>query len=170
APEEGAVAARIQENMRSFKAEFAADGRAARPNEVNHPQTTLRLGTSARCVVDKLKQFAVLNQGSKKKRFTPAAFRLNREAMAGVLRGLFTADGTVANYGDKSQYVSLDSTSEELLSQAQILLLSFGIKSKIYRNRRVAGQCTSLLPDGKGGMRDYKVDQLHSLRISRSSR
>ncbi len=87
-----------------------------------------------------------------------------------MLRGLFTADGCVANYGEKSQYVALDSSSIELLGQVQVLLLSFGVKSKIYRNRRILGQATSLLPDGKGGTREYPVAQMHSLRISRSSR
>ena len=48
--------------------------------------------------------------------FTPAVFELDRPSLAAVLRGLFTADGTVANYGEKSQYVALDSTSLELLA------------------------------------------------------
>ncbi len=169
-PEEDRVAARVRDNLMSFKTEFAADGRASRPSELHSPQVTIRLGTSARCVVDELKRFAVLNEGSSAKRFTSSAFALDRVSLAGVLRGLFTADGTVANYGEKSQYVALDSTSETLLNQVQLLLLSFGIKAKLYRNRRVAGTTVSLLPDGKGGMKEYPVQQMHSLRISRSSR
>ncbi|MBI2582628.1 vitamin B12-dependent ribonucleotide reductase [Candidatus Woesearchaeota archaeon] len=86
-----------------------------------------------------------------------------------VLQGLFTADGTVANYGEKSQYVALDSTSLKLLQDVQILLLGFGIKTKLYKNRR-AGKTTALLPDGKGGLKEYAVKEMHSLRISRSSR
>ncbi|HEY1429454.1 MAG TPA: LAGLIDADG family homing endonuclease, partial [Candidatus Tumulicola sp.] len=80
----------------------------------------------------------------------------------------FTADGTVANYGSKSQYVSLDSCSIALLQQTQHILLSFGIKSKLYQNRRV--ELTSECPDGRGGLATYTVAQMHSLRISRSSR
>jgi ribonucleoside-diphosphate reductase alpha chain len=57
-----------------------------------------------------------------------------------------------------------------MLRQTQLLLLQFGIKAKLYRNRRVAGQTIALLPDGKGGTREYPVGQIHSLRISRSSR
>ncbi|MFO0925770.1 MAG: LAGLIDADG family homing endonuclease [Gemmataceae bacterium] len=170
APEEAAVAARLEESLRSYKAEFATDGRGARDCTTHTPQTTLRLGTSSRCVVESMKRYAVLNEGSHQKRFTDEVFRLNRDSLAGVLRGLFTADGTVANYGQKSQYVSLDSTSLELLRQVQVLLLSFGIKAKLYRDRRVAGQTTALLPDGLGGVRTYPVRQMHSLRISRSSR
>ena len=86
-----------------------------------------------------------------------------------VLQGLFTADGIVANYGEKSQYVALDSTSLKLLQDVQILLLGFGIKTKLYKNRR-AGKTTALLPDGKGGLKEYSVKEMHSLRISKSSR
>ncbi|MBY0513326.1 MAG: HNH endonuclease [Gemmataceae bacterium] len=170
APEEAAVAAAVRDDLMSFKSEFAADGRGMRDTTVTNPQATIRVGTSARCVVDAVKRFAVLNEGSLRKRFTADVFRLDRRSLAGVLRGLFTADGTVANYGDKSQYVGLDSTSEDLLRQTQLLLLTFGIKSKLYRNRRVAGNTSALLPDGKGGTKEYRVEQVHSLRISRSSR
>ena len=169
-PEEAAVAARVNDDLLAFKAEFAADGRGARETTVTHPQTTVRVGTASRCVVDRLKQFAVLNAGSHNKRFTDDVFRLDRASLVGVLRGLFTADGTVANYGAKSQYVSLDSTSLDLLRQVQLLLLGFGVKAKLYRDRRVAGQTTAQLPDGKGGVKEYPVAQVHSLRISRSSR
>lgn len=86
----------------------------------------------------------------------------------GILRGLFTADGTVADYGAKSQYVAIDSSSEELLEQVQVLLLGFGIKAKLYRNRRIGS--TALLPDGRGGTKEYAVEQVHSLRISRTGR
>jgi len=87
-----------------------------------------------------------------------------------VLQGLFTADGTVANYADKaSYYISLDSSSLSMLRETQTILLGFGIKSKLYQNRR-AGKNTAMLPDGKGGMKEYAVREMHSLRISRSNR
>jgi len=169
-PEEMGVAARVRDDVMSYKSEFAIDGRGSRDSTVNMPQTTVRLGTSSRCVVDELKSYAVLNSGSAAKRFTDAAFQLDRGSLAAVMRGLFTADGTVAHYGEKSQYVSLDSCSETLLKQVQLMLLTFGIKAKLYRNRRVAGTTTAMLPDGKGGVKEYPVVQMHSLRITRSSR
>jgi ribonucleoside-diphosphate reductase alpha chain len=170
APEEAEVAAKVQEDLQSFKSEVAVDRRAARECRTNSPQATLRIGTASRVVVEELRKYAVLNEGSHNKRFTEAAFCLDRLSMAGVLRGLFTADGTVANYGTKSQFLSLDSTSLELLRQTQLMLLSFGIKAKLYRNRRPAGMTRAVLPDGKGGTKEYEVAQVHSLRISRSSR
>ena len=51
----------------------------------------------------------------------------------------------------------------------ELLLLGFGIRAKLYTNRRV-GPLTTALPDGKGGTKEYAVQQMHSLRISRSSR
>jgi ribonucleoside-diphosphate reductase alpha chain len=170
APEEAELARYVHQRLSSFKNEHAADGRAARDTEITSPQGTLRFGTSARCVVDELIRLAVLDAGSEHKAFKAPTFGLDRASTAAILRGLFTADGTVANYGEKSQYVSLDSTSLQLLQQTQLLLLSFGIKAKLYRDRRPAGQTMALLPDGKGGRKEYPVQQLHSLRISRASR
>jgi len=169
-PDEDAVARHVAQGLNAFKREHAADARAAREVEVTHPQGTLRLGTSARCVVDPIKRLAVAGEGSAQKRFTDEVFGLDRASTAAVLRGLFTADGTVADYGDKSQYVALDSTSAELLQQVQRMLLGFGIKARIYRDRRALGQTTALLPDGKGGRREYPVQQVHSLRVARDGR
>jgi ribonucleoside-diphosphate reductase alpha chain len=170
APGEEAVARRAHAALDRFRKENAADARAARDIEVTNPQGTLRLGTSARCVVEFLDRHAVLDGGSLRKAFREEVFHLDRASAAAVLRGLFTADGTVANYGEKSQYVSLESVSSDLLRQAQLLLLGFGIKAKVYRDRRPLGQTTALLPDGKGGRKEYPVEQIHSLRVSRSSR
>ena len=38
---------------------------------------------------------AVLNEGSDRKRFTPEVYQLDKPTVAAILRGLFTADGTV---------------------------------------------------------------------------
>ena len=146
------------------------DGRSLRPTKVKETGTVLRVGTSVGRIIDKMREYAVLDEGSARKAFTDCVFALDRPSQAAILRGLFTTDGTVANYGEKSQYVALDSTSLELLQQVQLLLLGFGVKSKIYQNRRVLGQDTAILPDGRGGAKSYPVQQVHALRISRSSR
>ncbi len=129
--------------------------------------TGSRLAFSSRPVVERFMQYAVLDEGSTLKRFKPAVNGLDRASLAALLRGLFTADGTVVD--STAGYVGLDSTSLELLLQVQRMLLGFGIKSKLYENRR-AGRLTQLLPDGKGGMKAYAVKETHSLRITRSSR
>ncbi len=168
---EAGVLTSVADALNVAKAELKAVGSVGRNDGVSVTlgATGARLAFGSRPVVDVFCQLAVLDEGSERKRFTQAVFDLDRLALAAVLRGLFTADGTVANYGDKSHYVSLDSTSEELLRQVQLLLLSFGVKSKLYENRR--GLTTvAWLPDGHGGSREYPVQQMFSLRISRSSR
>ncbi len=151
-----------------------AVGISGRPDDVHvtlsgRRTSVSRLSFSSQPVVEVFKTLAVLDQGSAGKQLNPAVLELDRPSTAALLRGLFTADGTVAGYGDKSQYVSLDSTSIDLLRQVQLLLLGFGIKAKLYENRR-AGRGESLLPDGRGGSKIYPVQEMHSLRISRSSR
>jgi ribonucleoside-diphosphate reductase alpha chain len=146
------------------------DARGTRDTNVTTTTTGLRVGTSVATALTKIRELAVLDCGAAEKQFTDAVFALDRPSQAALMRGLFTADGTVANYGDKSQYVALDGTSLKLLRQLQLLLLGFGIKAKIYENRRALDATTALLPDGKGGTKEYPVQQMHSLRISRRNR
>jgi ribonucleoside-diphosphate reductase alpha chain len=148
-----------------------AVGAVGRPDgvSVRMSQSGSRLAFSSQPVVDLFKEFAVLDEGSHRKRFRPAVFDLDQSSMAAMLRGLFTADGTVASYRGIAQYVALDSSSLELLQQVQLLLLGFGIKSKLCTNRR-GGKTEAMLPDGSGGMRSYPVREMHSLRIGRNSR
>ena len=141
----------------------------------NSPATVQLTATSSKYVItntqliSKFAEFVDFSQLSHQKCLTNSLFGLPLGAQKYVLQGLFTADGTVANYGEKSQYVSLDSTSLQLLKDVQLLLTGFGIKSKLYTDRR-AGKSTALLPDGKGGLKEYAVREMHSLRISRSGR
>ena len=129
-------------------------------------RATAAAGASA--VREVLATWAVVDEGSASKRLADRALRLSREATAALLRGLFTADGTVVDSGDRSQYVGLDSASEALVQQVQTLLLSFGIKSKLSRDRRLTDR--ALVPDGQGGVEEYRVQQMHSLRVTRTGR
>ncbi len=136
---------------------------------VSFGATGSRLAFASRPVVEQLMQYAVLDEGSHEKRLKPAVHGLDRASLAAILRGLFTADGTVVDAGEKSQYIGLDSTSLELLVQVQRLLLAFGVKAKLYENRR-RGHFEAMLPDGRGGMKSYQVREMHALRITRTSR
>ncbi|HEY8314597.1 MAG TPA: LAGLIDADG family homing endonuclease, partial [Candidatus Baltobacteraceae bacterium] len=157
--------------INSEKQRTARDGRGLRGTTVTTSSSlsTSRITLGNKSILNSFEQYAVLDAGSHEKRFTNAIYDLDRTSVAAILSGLFTADGTVSNCGDKSQYVSLDSTSLELLQQVQLLLLGFGIKGKIYDNRR-NGRSTSLCPDGNGGLKEYPVRKMHALRISRDSR
>ncbi len=164
------IVAEVRDRLNRLKTR-SEDGRGRRPIEIGEGglATVARLATGSRAVAETFERYAVLDQGSVGKRLTEDAFGLNRAAVAGLLRGLFTADGCLYNYGAKSQSISLDSVSLDLLRQVQLLLLGFGIKAKLYTNRRV-GPLTTVMPDGRGGTKEYAVLQMHSLRISRSSR
>jgi ribonucleoside-diphosphate reductase alpha chain len=168
APEEEPIVQRAASAINAQKSGLL-DGRSSRPVTVTMPQMTARVTTNAPAVVSVFEEFAVLDKGSHRKQLLPAVYELDQRSLSALLRGLFTADGCVVNSRDKVQYVSLDSTSEELLQQVQLILLSFGIKAKIYRNRR-GGVERAVLPDGRGGYAEYPVREMHSLRITRSSR
>ncbi|MCE7736701.1 MAG: intein-containing adenosylcobalamin-dependent ribonucleoside-diphosphate reductase [Candidatus Heimdallarchaeota archaeon] len=138
------------------------------PSTVNYQNNVAYYTTGVSTVIDALQQYVDLSRKSHEKYLSDEVLNLSLSEQRAVLQGLFTADGTVSNYGEKSQFVSLDSTSLELLQGVQLALLNFGVKSKLYLNRRLSDR--SLLPDGKGGLKEYSVRQMHSLRISRSSR
>jgi ribonucleoside-diphosphate reductase alpha chain len=135
-----------------------AGGRSESGGVITRTAATARLLLSDAATVDFFREFAVLDEGAASIRFTPAVFELNRPALASVLRGLFTADAEVANYGEQSRYISLDSTSLELLQQTQLLLLGFGIKARLYEDTRLAE------------VQPARPHPMHSLRISRTSR
>ena len=135
-------------------------GRQDGSGVITRSAATARLALSDAAAVDGFREFAILDEGALNIRFAPALFELDRPALAAVLRGLFTADGAVANYGEgeQSRYVSLDSTSLELLQQTQLLLLAFGIKSRLYEDTRPAEA------------EPTRPHPMHSLRIGRVSR
>ncbi|HWN03456.1 MAG TPA: LAGLIDADG family homing endonuclease, partial [Candidatus Dormibacteraeota bacterium] len=132
-------------------------GRQAGTGVITRSAATARLMLSEATAVAVFREFAILDEGAAAIRFAPAVFGLDQPALAAVLRGLFTADATVANYGEQSRYISLDSTSPELLRQTQLLLLAFGIKARLYEDTRLA-EATAARPH-----------PTHSLRISRAS-
>ncbi|MBI3944671.1 MAG: ribonucleoside-diphosphate reductase [Armatimonadetes bacterium] len=94
-------------------------------------------------------------------------FTASREMQAGFLAALFTADGQVNGGGEKGCSVRLSSKSESLLLDVQRLLLSFGIASVLYRNRKPE-QMTEL-PDGRGGRALYHTAAYHDLVISKAN-
>ena len=86
------------------------------------------------------------------------------EFAAGLLRGLFDADGSVQGQQDKGVSVRLTQSDEPLLQAVQRMLLRLGIASTIYRERHEAG--VKSLPDGRGGHRDYATRAVHELVVS----
>ncbi|MDE2605324.1 MAG: ribonucleoside reductase [Burkholderiales bacterium] len=98
------------------------------------------------------------------KTVTPAVERGSARFTAGVLRGLFDADGAVQGSQDKGVSVRLGQADLRLLQAAQRMLLRLGIASTIYQQRR--GPSERPLPDGRGGQRLYPCQAMHELVVS----
>jgi ribonucleoside-diphosphate reductase alpha chain len=98
------------------------------------------------------------------KTITPAMEARSSDFCCGLLRGLFDADGSVQDTQAKGVSVRLTQSELALLRSAQRMLLRLGIASTIYRERRAAGLV--LLPDGRGGRREYPQQASHELVIS----
>lgn len=82
----------------------------------------------------------------------------------GFLQGLFDADGSVIGTQKKGVSVRLAQSDLPALQAVQRMLLRLGIASTIYLNRRP--EETRLLPDGKGGLKEYLCKAQHELVIS----
>ncbi|MHB1256578.1 MAG: LAGLIDADG family homing endonuclease [Dethiobacteraceae bacterium] len=98
------------------------------------------------------------------KTITPEIEKASSDGYAGFLRGFFDADGTVGGDQNKGVSIRLPQSNLAVLHAVQRMLLRFGIASTVYQNRRPAG--VKLLPDGKGGLKEYSVKMQHELVIS----
>jgi ribonucleoside-diphosphate reductase alpha chain len=98
------------------------------------------------------------------KAVTPAIEQASSDFYRGFLRGLFDADGTVVGNQEKGVSVRLAQSDVDRLEGVQRMLLRMGIAARIYRERRPFGH--RMLPDGKGGSRQYPVQSQHELVIA----
>lgn len=98
------------------------------------------------------------------KTLTPAMEKTSSAFAAGLLRGLFDADGSVQGTQENGVSVRLSQSDLPLLQTAQRMLLRLGIASAIHQNRRLAQE--RLLPDGRGGLKLYATQAQHELIIS----
>ncbi|MDO9507892.1 MAG: LAGLIDADG family homing endonuclease [Thermovirgaceae bacterium] len=89
------------------------------------------------------------------------------EFARGFLRGLFDADGSVQGDQRKGISIRLSQSSLPTLEAVQRMLLRLGIVGTIYANRREEN--SSLLPDGRGGMKAYATKAQHELIISKEN-
>ncbi|MDD5337527.1 MAG: LAGLIDADG family homing endonuclease, partial [Candidatus ainarchaeum sp.] len=96
-----------------------------------------------------------------------AVFSLDEGSLKNFLSALFSADGSVQGNREKGVSIRLASNSSCMLAGVQVLLLQFGIVSKLYENRRVAHR--KMLPDSKRNYKEYACKAQHELVISRAS-
>jgi ribonucleoside-diphosphate reductase alpha chain len=98
------------------------------------------------------------------KAITEALEKCSSDFYRGFLRGFFDADGSVQGTRSKGVSIRLAQSDILRLQAVQRMLLRLGIVSKIFMNRRSAG--AAMLPDGKGGTREYATLPQHELVIS----
>ncbi len=98
------------------------------------------------------------------KAITPRLEQASSAGYRGFLRGFFDADGSVQGSQSKGVSIRLSQSDLDRLKCVQRMLLRLGVASKIYTDRRQASH--QLLPDGKGGMREYPTQAQHELVIS----
>jgi len=93
-----------------------------------------RLQYHAQGMIEFFSRLGVKKVKSMDKEVPKTIFTATKEAVSGFLQALFTADGTIGTGKNRGQ-VRLTTASEILAKQVQLLLLSFGIKSKRYRRK-----------------------------------
>lgn len=98
------------------------------------------------------------------KQITPQVEQASFEFYQGFLRGLFDADGSVQGTQEKGVSIRLSQSNLPLLEAAQRMLLRMGIASKIYKNRREAGN--RLLPDSNRRLASFYCKAQHELVIA----
>ena len=94
--------------------------------------------------------------------------RGNKETQIAYLSGLFQLDATITgSVSAQSCSIELGSIEQGLLTDVQRMLLNMGVYTRIYTGRKEKG--TALLPDGKGGYKEYNQNPTWSLRATSKS-
>lgn len=95
-------------------------------------------------------------------------WRGSETCVRGYLQGLFQTDGTVnVSCNSQSCSVRLSSSHRPLLQDVQVLLVNFGVFSRIHERRQAGARP---MPDGHGGQRDYFCQTQYELLIDGESR
>ena len=102
--------------------------------EMDNGTRQLRVGSAA--VRELFRGIGVSSARAHEKRVPEAIFAAPKVVQAAFLRGLYGADGCVARIelgGKATRYAGLASRSHRLLADVQVLLSSFGVRSRLYR-------------------------------------
>ncbi len=159
--------ARIQNHSASGIMQAATQAIATLPHRADFRGWQCLLAANGECRMASaaLRDLAfTLGASPEHKTITPKMEAGSSDFCRALLRGLFDADGSVQGTQDKGVSVRLTQADESLLKAVQRMLLRLGIASTLYRQRRPAG--LALLPDGKGGRREYPQQAIHEIVIS----
>jgi len=102
-----------------------------------------------------------------KKRISNKLLESSESCQRGFLQAIFSADGSVQGTLEKGYSIRLAQSNLLLLKKVQIMLLNFGIASKLDKNRRPQGK--QILPNGKGQKKYYPIKAQHELAITKDN-
>lgn len=88
-----------------------------------------------------------------------------RETVVQYLRGLYLTDATTASGSTNNVFVVLAQANERLLKDVQMLWLNLGVISSLTKMRDASKR---MMPDGKGGKKEYECQAMYRLGISSS--
>jgi ribonucleoside-diphosphate reductase alpha chain len=160
-----AVADTVVAYVNSLIAGFAERPRNYRVSSVAVPERNLVMIRSV-ILARVLTQYGFTSET--KLKVPEIVWRGNEDCVKGYLRGLFQADGTVNVSGNSSSCsVRLASSHQSLLKDVQMLLANFGIFARVLKRREAGNR---LLPDGKGGKREYACGADYELIVDGESR
>jgi ribonucleoside-diphosphate reductase alpha chain len=162
-----ALAESVVNTVNSLIEGWAASSRNYRVSSVAVPERNLVMIRSV-ILARVLAEFLGITAECKKA-VPEIIWRGSEECVKGYLRGLFQSDGTVntSGHAQTSCSVRLASSVPTLLKDVQMLLANFGVFSRVIK-RRDAGM--RVLPDGKGGHKEYACKADHELIIDGESR
>lgn len=98
---------------------------------------------------------------------TPHIEKTSSNFYKGFIKGFFDTDGTVNVNLEKGSSIRLSQSNFESLQSVQRMLLRIGIYSTIYKNRNTESK--TMMPDGKGGYKEYNRKDLHELVIANNN-
>jgi len=105
--------------------------------EINRGNNSYHLSYHGKGFTEFFKLLGVKSLKAINKAVPESIFTAPKEAITGFLQGLFSSDGTInIQKANGTVYIRLCSNSKRLLKEVQLLLLNFGIKSKIYDRKR----------------------------------
>jgi ribonucleoside-diphosphate reductase alpha chain len=136
--------------------------------EMQNGTVQLRVGSSA--VRELFRGIGVSSARAAEKRVPESVFQAPRAVQAAFLRGLYGADGCLSRVevgGKATRYAGLGSRSHRLLGDVQVMLSSFGIRSRLYRVSD-AGAGTFSYRRNDGTVVDYSSKEAFDLRVTGS--
>lgn len=101
------------------------------------------------------------------KEITPIIEKASYDFYIGFIKGFFDTDGHVNTNLGIMESIRLTQSNKERLLSVQRMLARLGIISKLNLNRHP--ECYKLLPDQKGGLKEYFTKASHDLSITKTN-